>query len=266
MTELIHDAQEINKLAEAFQSVSEDVTITTEVPPSTSVDLPGGYLFVDGTVGKVAEVRELNGLDEEAVAKTSSVNQALNVILERGLVNIDGETLSKKDLDTLLVGDRDAILLAICAVTFGGDVTYTGVCPSCAVTQQVSIDLTKDIVTKVLDNPIEDRVVQVTLKAGEALITLPNMITNKKLTENESKSFAESVTDLLSGCLISIDGVPSLGRSTALQLGVSDREKIAGALYENAAGPRLAEVSKACEACDTEIFVPLSLASLFRLQ
>lgn len=266
MTELINDPQEINKLAEAFQKVSEDINITTEAPPSTTVTLPGGYLFKDGTLGKTAEVRELNGLDEEAIAKAGSVSHAINVVLERGLVSIDDQTLTKSDLDTLLVGDRDAILLAVRQVTFGKDVELTTYCSSCSSEQTLLVDLSKDINIVSLNNPVEDRVLSVQLKVGEALVALPNLITNKRLIDSAEKSFAEAVTDLLTGCLLSINDVPSMGRTTALQLGISDREKLTDALYENAPGPRLAEVSKACEACGNDIPLSLSLASLFRLQ
>lgn len=265
MTELINDPQEINKLAEAFQKVSEDTKITTEVPTSTVVNLPGGYLFSNGTIGTTAQIRELNGFDEEAIAKAGSPERALYIILERGLVSIDDEVLSKSDLDTLLLGDRDAILLAIRRVTFGDIVGFTAICQTCAKSQELEINLSEDIETKKLANPILDRALTVKIKAGEAKVTLPNMITGKRLAENSSKTIAESITEMLSGCLISINDMPAMGKSTALQLGLLDREAIVNALYDNAPGPRLAEVSKACEACDNKITLPLSLASLFRL-
>lgn len=266
MTELINDPQEINKLAEAFQKVSEDTKITTEAPTSTVVNLPGGYLFSNGIIGTTAQIRELNGFDEEAIAKAGSIENALSVILERGLVSIQDETLSKADLNTLLLGDRDEILLAIRKTTFGKDVEINTVCTSCAKTQVTVVDLDKDVESKTLDDPINDRLITLNVKAGEVKVTLPNMITSKRLSEGSNKTIAEGITELLSGCLVSINDVPSMGKATALQLGIVDREKIAEALYDNAPGPRLAEVSKACEACDNKIMLSLSLASLFRLQ
>lgn len=266
MTELIHDPQEINKLAEAFQKVSEDTEITTAPPASTVVNLPGGYLFSNGTIGTTAEIRELNGFDEEAIAKASSVEHALTVILERGLVSIGNETLSKSDLDTLLLGDRDAILLAIRKITFGTTVEFSIVCQSCAKQQVSVVDLDNDVETKTLNDPVADRLISVEIKSGEAQVTLPNMITGKRLADNANKTIAESVTEMLGGCLAAINGIPSMGKATALQLGLLDRETIVNALYENAPGPRLAEVKKTCEACDNDIPLTLSLASLFRLQ
>lgn len=265
MTELINDPQEISKLSEAFQKVSEDTNITTEAPVSTVVELPGGYVFSNGVVETTAEVRELNGFDEEAIAKAGSPANALNVVLERGLVSIGGKALSKTDLDSLLIGDRDAILLAIRKVTFGKTVEFDTVCNHCIRTQIATLDLDIDVKTKVLDDRIKDRVLIVHTKAGEVKVALPNLLTNKRISDDPNATYSEVLTELLSGCIVSVNGAPSLGKSTALNLVLLDREALADALYENASGPRLAEVSKACEACGKDISLPLSLASLFRL-
>jgi len=265
MTDLINDPQELSKLSEAFQKVSEDTEITTEAPLSNTVELPGGYVFSNGIVETTATVRELNGFDEEAIAKAGSPAGALNIVLERGLVSIGDKTLSKTDLDSLLIGDRDAILLAIRKVTFGKTVEFDTVCNYCIRTQIVTVDLDTDIETKVLEDRIKDRVLIVDTKAGEVKIVLPNLLTNKRISDDPNATYSEVLTELLSGCIVSVNDAPSLGRSTALNLVLVDREAIADALYENASGPRLAEVSKACEACGKGISLPLSLASLFRL-
>jgi len=265
MTELINDPQEINKLAEAFQTVSQDVNVTTEPPANNIVNLPGGYIFKDGSVGTTAEVRELNGFDEEALAKANSINSALKIIFERGLVSVADETLSKSDLDSMLMGDRDAILLAIRSITFGQFVDVDVVCNSCNTSQSLEIDLTNDIPVKTLDDRVNDRLITVELKSGVAEVVLPNLITNKRLMDIPNATYAETLTEILAGCLVSVNNSHSLGKITAQQLGLSDREAIASALYDGAPGPRLAEVSKACEACDNNIKISLGLASLFRL-
>jgi hypothetical protein len=265
MTELINDQQEISRLAEAFQSVSEDVAITTDAPAATEVTLPGGHIFKDGTLTKVAEIKELNGSDEEAIAKAGSANRALNVILARGLVSLGDAPVNKADLDTLLVGDRDAILIGIRVATFGSVVEVNTACTSCMEPQLIDINILDDIQNIELSDPFNDRVISVQLKNGVAEVALPNGLTNKRLIEMENKSNAEVITELLAGCLVSINDVPSMGKYTALQLGIADRETIAAAIYNQSPGPRLAEVSKACKACGADILLPLSLADLFRL-
>ena len=82
--------------------------------------------------------------------------------------------------------------------------------------------------------------------------------------QTDGKTTAELVTLTLAGCLISINGDLSLGESTALSLGVVDRENIIKELAERNPGPRLGEVSKTCETCGGQLFIPLSLVDFFR--
>ena len=94
---------------------------------------------------------------------------------------------------------------------------------------------------------------------------LPNGIVQKKLMENMDKTSAEINTLLLSGCIVTINGSPSVGASTALSLSMADRAKIIDQILEKNPGPRLGEVKKACKACGEDMDLPLSLVDLFRL-
>lgn len=260
--------EELNKLAKEFEeaSVDEDkVEITTDVPPSNIVELPGGFILSDGKVAKFAEVRELNGADEEELAKATTPNRLLQVAFSRGLVSFEDIPAYSEDLDTMLSGDRDAVILGIRCATFGKDLVYSATCPKCLEEHEVTIDLIKDVKTRTLNDPVVDRTFTVATKNGEAVVTLPNGITNKKLLDADSKTTSELMTIVLSGCLVSINGTPSLGVQTALNLGILDRETIISEIYKRTPGPRLGEVKKACKACGNEIPLPLSLASLFRI-
>lgn len=260
--------EELNRLAKEFEeaSVDEDkVEITTEVPPSNIVELPGGFVLNNGKVIKSVEVRELNGADEEELARATTPNRLLQVVFSRGLVALEDIPAYSEDLDTMLSGDRDAVILGIRCATFGKDLTYSATCPKCLEEHDVIIDLIKDVKTRTLNDPVIDRTFTVATKNGEAVVTLPNGITNKKLLDADSKTTSELMTIVLSGCLVSINGTPSLGVQTALNLGILDRETIISEIYKRTPGPRLGEVKKACKACGNEIPLPLSLASLFRI-
>jgi len=116
-----------------------------------------------------------------------------------------------------------------------------------------------------LDDSINDRTWNITLKNGDiANVSLPTGKTQRKLMDApESMTGSELSTLLLSGCINSING--STARpNTALKLGLSDREKIMSEISDRNPGPRLSEVSKACEACGESISTPLSLGALFR--
>jgi hypothetical protein len=127
------------------------------------------------------------------------------------------------------------------------------------------VDVKDGIPVRELKDPIEDRTFVYQSKLGEVVVNLPNGSVQRKLMENTDKTVAELNTMLLAGCISTINGAPSLGAVSVLKLGMSDRSKIIEEILTRNPGPRLGEVSTACEACGEEIAMPLSLADLFRL-
>jgi hypothetical protein len=265
MEKIIDDPNLVAKLAaqvNAEQPTEAKQVKTTAPKVSNIVNLPGGLLTANGVV-KDVEVRELTGADEEAIAKAIDAGKALHTILKRGLVSIGSETLSEQLVDTLLSGDRDAILLGIYKITFGTEVLYEQMCTNCGTVIVGAVDLDKDVEVRELDSAY-DRSFTIDTKIGLVSVSLPNGVTQRKLVEANTASVAENVTLILSGCIQSVNNEPALP-TTALSLGIADRQKIISEIYSKTPGPRLGEVTKVCEACDTEHSVPLSLAALFRV-
>ena len=265
MTEtLISDPQLVAKAAKQFAEEPK-VEIVTKAPSDTEVTLPGGFVNREGALVKYAEVRELNGADEEAIARAGTTGRALNTMLQRGLVSIGMETASKEDLDTLLSGDRDAILIGIRKATFGKTIEFQGACTECSAEQALILDLDKDIPITTLENPVEDRMWEYESKLGTVIVGLPTGLTQRRLLENSDKNSAELNTILLAGCIASINGSPSIGATSVLKLSWKDRDVLVQQILERNPGPRLGEVKKACEACGEDILMPLTLAALFRV-
>jgi len=259
------DPGSLNKAAEEANKEAT-VQVTTIAPANTDVTLPGGFLTAEGALVKYAEVRELNGSDEEAIARAGSTGKVLATMLQRGLVSIGNEKVGKDDLDRLLSGDRDAILIGIRRVTFGDTVDYLFDCPSCKTGLNVTVDLSTDIPTLELEDPIDGRRFTYTSKRdGEILVALPTGLTQKRLLESDDKTRAELNTIVLASCVLSIGGTPSMGASAVLKLGMLDRENLIDEIIRRNPGPRLGEVKTTCEACSEVIPMPLSLADLFRL-
>ena len=255
-------------LEQAINQIDEKPTvkIKTVAPSNSEVTLPGGFITKEGTLVKYAEVRELTGLDEEAIAKAGSPSRALLVMLQRGLVSIGTEDADKQDLERLLSGDRDSILIGIRKVTFGPSAEFSLTCPHCRTDLDVVVDLDKDIPYRHLDDPINDRTFEyVSKKHGVIQVSLPTGSTQRKLMENTDKTIAELNTILLSGCVDSVNGVASMGAPTVLKLGMADREQIVNEIVKRTPGPRLGEVTTSCEACGEQIAMPLALTDLFRL-
>lgn len=264
MTELTKDPKAVSAAIDELTKEAP-VEIKTVAPSSNEVSLPGGYKTQEGALIKYAEVRELNGADEEAIAKSGSLARTLNTILQRGLVSIGGQDVDKSAFDDLLAGDRDAIMLAIRKVTFGSVVDYNLVCKKCGENSIVQIDLDKDVPVHELSNPIEDRLRTVELRNGIGVVMMPDGRTQTALMENASKTAAELNTLILEHCLIGINGKGSLGTPTVLKLGIADRETLVEEVLTDNPGPRLQEVTKTCEACGESNETPISLVALFRL-
>ena len=263
MTTLSSDTKVVNAaIAEAFKE--EPVKVNTEAPANNEVSLPGGYISPGGILVKYAEVRELNGSDEEAISRAGSLGKSLATIVQKGVISVGGEPVGRDTLDDMLSADRDALLLAIRRITFGDAIEYRALC-NCGVEQIIDIDLANDVPMKELDNPIEDRNWSVKTKSGDVVLSLPTGITQKRLVEATDKTTAELSTILLSGCVMSINDKISVGSASVLKLGMGDREKLIEEIIAHNPGPRLGEVTKTCEACGESMETPLSLVALFRL-
>jgi hypothetical protein len=263
-TEQIVNQDELNRIAQAAMAEPQS-EVDTVVPSNPLVNLPGGFIDSNGDLATTAEVRELTGEDEEIISKSATASKSITTMLVRGTVSIGDSEISPEDFDKLLSGDRDSILIGIRGITFGEDLEYSAICPSCNLQQILPINLKEDIKYVTLEDPIRDRTWNITLKNGDvANVSLPTGKTQRRITEApESVTSAELTTMLLSACINAINGSPAKP-STALKLSISDREKLVNEISSRNPGPRLSEVSKACQACGESVPTPLSIGALFR--
>jgi hypothetical protein len=256
--------EDVNKLVsqEVAGSIPEVVIPSL---PDTTVTLAAGLIDpFAGTVSTTAEVRELNGADEEAIAKLSDPGKALLAILERATVSIGEEPATKQLLGSLLAGDREALLLAIRKATFGSEVEVSTVCDKCPELKTFKIDLDKDVEVKKLDDPIRDRRFTVELKAGPAKVNLPTGDVQTQIINATDKNSAELDTMLLAACVTEIGDQPVLNANRIRTLGITDRRLLLDEIAKRNPGPQLSEIKKACGTCGQEVYLPLTLAELFR--
>lgn len=246
---------------DAMVTAAKPVAVTT--PPNLSVELPGGLYDPFEGVTREAEIRELTGADEEAIAGIADAGKALITILERATVKIGDDPADKETLDALLAGDREMILLAIRKATFGDTVEVgPGFCPSCQAEQTFTIDLNKDVEVKKLKE--EDRNFTVDCKVGKVSVTLPNGYVQKSIVTSTNKNSAELDTLLLKGCVLSINDGPTVTVNHIKNLSLKDRRDIITEITNRNPGPQLSEIKKPCVSCGVEVPLPLTLADLFR--
>jgi hypothetical protein len=234
-------------------------------PPSdTLVNLPAGYITPDGEVIKTAEVRELNGKDEEFLSKTTTIGKALNTILTRAVVSVGDEKATDKVLDSLLSGDRDALLIGIYRATFGNTAEVGALCQGCNDIKTIEVDINSDIKTKVLIDPA-DRTFTVEGKKGEYLITLPTGLVQRELTSNPDRTMAELQTVLMEHCVVEINGAPVVSKQQVLNIGLVDRRNILNEITSRNPGPQFDNITVTCPDCEGEVDVPINLGTLFRI-
>jgi hypothetical protein len=258
----------VNRLAQEAMAVSDQeatvqaMKLDIKLPPDTTVTLPGGLFDPFNGLITTAEVRELNGIDEEAISKINDPGKSLLAILERATVKIGDEPATKDLLDALYSGDREMLLLAIRKATFGAEVKVgPGSCLECGQEQIFELDLNKDVPIKNFDG---EREFTVSCKVGPVVATLPTGSLQKAIVESTNKTSAELDTILLKQCIISINGQDLVDPEAVRRLSIQDRRAILKAITDRNPGPQLGDMKKACQSCGSEVPLPLSLADLFR--
>lgn len=263
LTETVLAPKEAEAKLAALVNAPEPTTIIR--PNDGSVTLPGGIVTEDGTVSTSAEVRELNGADEEAIYKHTDIGKAMLAILKRAVVSVNNEPLGQNTLDNLLSGDRETLLVAIRVATFGEEVVMTAMCPSCMETHSYKVSIVDDVATKTVDI-LQDRTWELELSKGQtAIVKLPDGKLQTALFESANKTSQELNTLIIGGCLVSVNGASAAGTKTALKMSIKDRETVVRSIFDKSPGPRLGEVSKPCLSCGEIVPLPLSIPDIFRL-
>jgi hypothetical protein len=238
----------------------------TPYPPSdTQIELPFGYLDPLGGVHRVAEVRELNGNDEEALARIpgDNIGRYLSTMLERGVVRIGEHKTTPEILDELPMADRDVLLIGIRRATYGEHIELVLKCLGCRETIQASVSV-DDIPMKVPeDHTVRSFTVQ--LRSGEAELSLPTGKVHREITVPDKNS-AELNTILIASCMYRLNGISLSGPSQARGLSMRDRKTVLLEIIEHMYGPQLGDVAPVeCPTCGEEIPVRLTMGDLFRL-
>lgn len=253
-------------------------------PPDGSVTLPGGWLSPQGLVVRSAMVRELNGEDEEELARpgiSRDFTKFIGLMLFRCVQSIGDEPVTKEMIDALLLGDREMLLQAIRVTTYGDTMRLNVVCPQpdCKHDFQVDYQFSVDVRVQQLEG------MEVTLNSGEKItmegarrtyriplrkgrsaeVNLIDGFTQRTVytAENAERSPAELNTLLLQQCVQTIDGEHILPAHVR-QMSSADRAQILQFLTDSQPGPQWEEVKQSCPRCDREFPLVIDVMMMFR--
>lgn len=207
----------------------------------------------DGMVVRDAVVREMNGFDEEAVAKVASASEVnltkvIDTIVQRCTESVGGASLSPADFAAMTVGDRDELYLGVIEATFGADKTFTLTCTHCDERNDIVFSLHGDIERRKDTSPTFER--PVSLPSGKLALIHPVRVCDaEKVFDGEDRTAAEQNTLLLAQCVVSVDGIPVQAPLIMQALGVRDRRALVQAIADAQAGPVFGEHEVPCASC-----------------
>lgn len=275
--EILTDPGAAQAALQSVQAAMQTPMPVASLPPSDMVTLPGGLVH-KGDVIRHVVVRELTGEHEDALAKAiRHPNQYhfVDTLIECGVARVGnlGPEETRAALGSMLVGDRDEIILGIRSVTYGPDVEVFGwVCPACmGKVDKISFSLVDDVERVKLKNPAEDSVFRVDLRNGaSAKVHLVTGAVQTALFEMDDLTTPQRNDILLSKCVETytdrkggehfIAGFPSTVRS----MSAPDRQAIIRELTQRQPGPRYNDVRFKHEGCGEEVTLALGITDLFR--
>jgi hypothetical protein len=220
-----------------------------------------------------AWVRELNGEDEEKIAKarlSGEPEDFIYAVLESGVERLGDERPTKEDFEALVLGDREYLLMEIARATYGDTLDYKEiVCPHCGEKFDVTLSISEEIpvtrLEKVTDQQFEVRL----SKDRVAKASLPTVSMSRELVRMETA--AEQNTLIISRCVSEITGpkgtVQIAGDETAARrLSIRDRQTLTDEMYERMPGPKYNGVRFNHEpgGCGKEVRLEVTMADLFR--
>ncbi len=256
-------------LLKAQKAIAGDVPLIPPAP-STKLDLPRGRF--NGTDWETeAEVRELTGEDEEALARTKDPIDFFDAVVvygtaRLGTAQLDSMTFSERQsiLASLLIGEREQLFLRIASATYGDEKEFKHSCPSCNVSLDTIIFLSKDIKVSNHDKVSSLDHTFVTSKGDTITFRLGTGSDQMEVLHKKGATSAEQNTLMLSECITEINGKPVLNpMSTARSLSMGDRRKLLDILTTSQPSPDM-NLEVTCVGCNFEMVLPLSWGDIFR--
>ena len=237
-----------------------------------NVELPRG-LHYNGTWQRKAFVRELTGVDEEALARVREVFDTYDTVLSLGTVRIgelDLASLSLPErqghLQQLLLGERDQLYIAIVQATYGDRKTLRYRCQNeaCGEEQDLILTLSEDFKPKVIED-IDRTEFEYTTSKGDVIAYRAAVGSDQyEILKRRNATMAEQNSTMLSRCIRSVNGNIVVDPLLyARQLSMPDRHALLTLLVERQPSVDM-NVTIECIACREEQVIPLGWGDIFR--
>lgn len=251
--------------------------MSTIVPPSmnTSIGLlPGGYVDKGGVVHREIELTPLSGREEEFLAgsRQRESSSLVTAVLSRCIRRIGTiSPVAEEVVRSLLIADRQYLLLKLREATFGDQVRANLFCPWSDCGKKVAINFS------INDIPIresDDKGPTYTLmlpseiagelgeECREIVFRLPNGADQEALSPLLSENEAEALARLLRRCIQSIGNLTSPGEEVISRLSPAARLAIEQQMEKLAPKVELT-MDVNCRECGRDFSAPFDLHRFF---
>lgn len=244
---------------------------TIDDAPDCMVPLVRG-IVLNGRDQRTAEVRELTGNDEEALARYKKPEDFFDAVVAMGTVrlgDIDMTTLPfaerQAHLRHLLIGERDAIFLGIARVTYGDDRRVPVTCRMCGREQELGYKISEDFHAREVKHLDERSFKYTTSKGQELEVRLPTGEDQLEVLRKDGVSPAEMSTTLLAACILSVNGGLIVDPLVfARSMTMRDRQLLTNQMVDRQPSVDLT-IKFPCHGCQEEQQVTFAWLDFFRL-
>ena len=241
---------------------SKESNMATEV-----FELQAGYTDENGVTHKEVEIREMIGIDEEAIAHgdvRTNIGKIVTTLLSGCVIRIgslEKEAISagkwEKIMRDLYLGDRDYILLKIRELTYGNEMSFESRCPNCRKVVNIEFSLDELEIRPLSCDPAripfelpkgyKDKDGEV-CKYGFA--RMPTGFDQEQLDQVARKNPGTANTMLITRCVHEL-GKVKLSSKVFRELSLKDREYLVKTLADNNFGPKFL-VEAVCDSCGSD--------------
>lgn len=256
--------------ASAVNSAIDDPVPTMGEPEGLTTHLQRG--IVDPTTGEwhtLVEVREMNGADEEYLATLENkdnltYSEYMVSLLKRTVVKVGSISVTENPsvIETVSMGDRDIMFMAVIKATYGSERTFVTKCPHCSKSNDVTINLNEDFPLREPSMDLRSLIVK-KLKNGKTVkLRLPNS-SDSSFVGRKATSIAAQNTLMLARCAVWDDGErPTNAEEWARSLSIADRASLIESLLNVEAGPKMEGVNIQCAGCGEDVSIVVDWISL----
>jgi hypothetical protein len=258
-----------NDLARARQETAGPVPlIQNSLDPV--IELPRGLMY-NGTWHTQVTVRELTGVDEEVLARVKTVQDMFDNVITLGTVRIGALEMGQMPfpdrqgaLQSLLLGEREQLYLAVVQATYGDQKTLKYTCPACEETQDLILTISEDFKPRHVEEVDHTEFRYVTSKGVDIAYRPAIGADQIEALARKGASPAEQNTIILSRCIKTVDGQMVLNPlEYARAMAMRDRTALLDLLIERQPTVDLS-ITINCAVCREEQTISLGWGDLFR--